>query len=305
MGEASSDPKLLRYAAFSDHPSGGNPAGVVLDASGLDPRKQLVVAKRVGYSETAFLTPHPSTPAEYDIRFFSPEAEVPFCGHATVAAAVALAERDGADQSTFHLAAYSIPITTTVDATGQITASFTTVKPSVEDLDPGDLDEALEALRWRAEDLDDKYPPRIAYAGARHLILAAKSRWRLSVLDYDFERLRSFMNRRDLTTVDLVFAGTDNLFDARNPFPVGGVYEDPATGAAAAALGAYLRHLGLVALPARVSVVQGVEMGRPSLITVHVPVGEGPITVTGTAVQLTDDTTAPIASGDINKGKAS
>ena len=79
---------VQRYVAFSDSPSGGNPAGVVLEATGMSEERMLAIAAELGYSETAFLS-------GTDIRYFSPVAEVPFCGHATIATAVALAERDG------------------------------------------------------------------------------------------------------------------------------------------------------------------------------------------------------------------
>ena len=75
------------------------------------------------------------------------------------------------------------------------------------------------------------------------------------------------MLAHDLTTVDLVYREDETTFHARNPFPVGGVVEDPATGAAAAAFGAYLRELGLITPPATITVHQGVDMGRPSLLT--------------------------------------
>jgi PhzF family phenazine biosynthesis protein len=78
---------VLRYVAFSDRPDGGNPAGVVLDAAGLSDADMLSIAADVGYSETAFLDGD-------DIRYFSPLAEVPFCGHATIATGVALSDRD-------------------------------------------------------------------------------------------------------------------------------------------------------------------------------------------------------------------
>lgn len=118
------------------------------------------------------------------------------------------------------------------------------------------------------------------------MILAAGSRERLSRLDYDFVALRAFMLSQDLTTVDLVFEAGDGLYHARNPFPVGGVYDDPATGAAAAAFGAYLRELGRVVPPAQVTVRQGDDMGRPSRIIVDIARGDGPITVTGGAVPI-------------------
>src|SRR4051812_35815961 len=87
-------PETLRYAAFTTDPAGGNPAGVVLDAGGLDDDAMQAIAADVGYSETAFVVPA-AAEGELDVRYFSPLAEVPFCGHATVAAAVAWAERHG------------------------------------------------------------------------------------------------------------------------------------------------------------------------------------------------------------------
>ncbi len=89
-----SEPEVLRYAAFSDDPSGGNPAGVVLDASGLDAATMQAIAHDVGFSETAFVTPA-TTGERLDVRYFSPVAEVPFCGHATIATGVAWAQRHG------------------------------------------------------------------------------------------------------------------------------------------------------------------------------------------------------------------
>ena len=68
-------------------------------------------------------------------------------------------------------------------------------------------------------------------------------------------------------------------------FPVGAITEDPATGAAAAAVGAYLRMLGLVEPPARVLIHQGRHVGRPGLLTVDIPAAGG-VVVSGPAVQI-------------------
>lgn len=75
-------------------------------------------------------------------------------------------------------------------------------------------------------------------------------------------------------------------FHARDPFPVGGVVEDPATGAAAAAFGGYLRCLGLVDQPTRVRIRQGEDMGRPSRLLVDVAPDDPRVRVTGQAVRL-------------------
>jgi PhzF family phenazine biosynthesis protein len=277
--------EILRLAAFTDIPEGGNPAGVVLDATTLDDAAMQAIAADVGYSETAFLT-RVGADGTYDVRYFSPVAEVPFCGHATIATAVALAQRDGAGDLVLNTKAGPVAVRT--QANGKdITATLTSVAPYIAPPPTDDeLAPALAALRWSAADLDPELPPRIAYAGARHLILPARTRTRLANLDYDFDALKTYMLEHDLVTVDLVFREDATTFHARNPFPVGGVVEDPATGAAAAAFGAYLRALDLVTPPVRVTVHQGDDMGRPSLLLVDLDTGEGGIHVTGRAVRI-------------------
>lgn len=277
---ATNGTEILHYTAFSADPAGGNPAGVVLDASGLDEGQMLAIAAELGYSESAFLTARTGEGA-YTIRYFSPKAEVPFCGHATVATALALAERDGPGELEFTAAAGTVPVTV-VREDGELRATLTSVEPYVEDADPADVAEALAALGWAAADVDPALPPRIAYAGARHLVLAAATRARLADLDYDFARLEALMRRLDLTTVQLVWREAEHTFHVRDPFPVGGVVEDPATGAAAAAFGAYARELGLVPAAAVLILHQGADMGRPGTLTVELRAGDARVRVTGT-----------------------
>ncbi|MGW4891575.1 PhzF family phenazine biosynthesis protein [Kitasatospora sp. NPDC004240] len=278
----------LRYAAFSGDPAGGNPAGVVLDATGLFAGRMLEIAAGIGYSETAFLIPDPAgdpSGRAYTVRYFSPLAEVPFCGHATVASAVALAERYGAGPFVFATRAGVVPIEVDEDA-GELRATLTSVEPYVEEVGGADVAEALALLGWSAEELDPDLPPRIAYAGARHLVLAAGSRARLAELAYDFDGLAAFMTARDLLTVQLVWREDADTFHVRDPFPVGGVLEDPATGAAAAALGAYLRERGAVTVPAVLTLHQGADMGRPGLLTVGLREGDARVRVSGRAVAI-------------------
>ena len=273
---------ILHYTAFTDTPEGGNPAGVVLDASALSDAEMQQIAADLGYSESAFVTTR--TDGGYDVRYFSPAMEVPFCGHATIATAVALAERDGAGPLTFHTLAGVVPIATE-GTNGSVTATLTSVAPRVEDVPADLLRGALTALRWSEDDVDPALPPKVSYAGARHLILAARTRERLADLDYDFEALKQIMQAHDLVTVDLVHREAETTFHARNAFPVGGVVEDPATGAAAAAFGAYLRDQQLITPPATITVHQGVDMGRPSLLTIRVG-SEPEIRVSGRAVAM-------------------
>ncbi|HVL97388.1 MAG TPA: PhzF family phenazine biosynthesis isomerase [Solirubrobacteraceae bacterium] len=274
--------EIHRYSAFTEDAAGGNPAGVVLDASGLDDARMLAIAAKVGYSETAFLLPRGGH--DYDVRYFSPEAEVPFCGHATIAAAVALADRGARGTLRLHTPVGEVPVDLATDD-GRPVATLTSVDGRAEALPGADLAAALALLRWEAGDLDPALPPAIGFGGAHHLILAARTRARLAALDYDFEGLKAFMLERDLTTVDLVWREDDVTYHARNPFPVGGVVEDPATGAAAAAFGGYLRHHGLVPAGRRVTIHQGADMGRPSILLVDIP-ERGGIRVTGGAVPI-------------------
>jgi PhzF family phenazine biosynthesis protein len=268
--------EIQRYAAFTADPGGGNPAGIVLDARGLSDVEMLTIAAEVGYSETAFIV---SASGPYRVRYFSPEIEVPFCGHATIATAVAL----GPGEHVFTTNAGEVPIT--VDGSGR--ATLTSVPASVADLDPADLGALLEALRYSGSDLDGSLPPKVAYAGAHHPVIALATRSGLAGLDYDVDALKALMGARDWTTIQLVHRAADDTFDVRNPFPVGGVYEDPATGAAAAALGAYLRELKVVPDDAEVTIRQGHDMGRPSRITVTLTPGDDRVRVSGTAVPIT------------------
>jgi PhzF family phenazine biosynthesis protein len=276
---------VLRYTAFSDDPAGGNPAGVVLEAAGESAADMARVAAEVGYSETAFLVG--GSGADREVRYFSPLAEVPFCGHATIATAVAHAHVHGPGDLHLATKAGQVNVTTRREDNGSISSTLTSVAPRTEPISAPDLDRLLTALRWPADDLDPALPPRLAYAGAWHPVIAAGSRQRLADLDYDFDALGALMAERDWTTVDLVWRESADVLHARNPFPPGGVVEDPATGAAAAALGGYLRDLGLVSPPAAVTIHQGHDMGRPSLLTVTIPAAPGSgIDVTGAAVRL-------------------
>ena len=135
------------------------------------------VAREIGFSETAFLIPQPPEDINsFDVRYFSPLAEVPFCGHATIATAVALAARNGTGTVTFHTRSGDVSVSTDLRPDGQIEARLTSVPTRVVEIDPDALADLLTALRWSVADLDPALPPRAAYAGAWHPIIAVNSR---------------------------------------------------------------------------------------------------------------------------------
>lgn len=274
---------LLRYTAFSRDPAGGSPAGVWLGERLPEASEMQRIAAQVGDSETAFVA-SPASDGRRPTRYFSPEAEVSFCGHATIAAAVALGDREGNGDYLFATAAGDVPVR--VSSRGDARrASLVSVAPRHEAAPPPLVREVLATLGWRPDELDPAIPPARAYAGAWHLVLAAAGAARLSALDYDFGRLKALMLADGLTTLQLVWRESATRWHARNPFPVGGVVEDPATGAAAAALAGYLRDAGLLAAPASLEIHQGAAMGRPGLLLVDIPAAGG-ITVSGDAVAI-------------------
>jgi PhzF family phenazine biosynthesis protein len=323
-------PTVLRYAAFADPADiaadasanaatnagaggstvGGNPAGIVLDAAGLTDADMQRIAAEVGYAETAFVidsgADHQVVSNETDtnrftLRYFSPIAEVPFCGHATVATAVALAERtristnaatnqatatsDDATRFTFDTAVGEVTITTTRTTNG-VTAAFTSVEPEVRPIDPAVLSHLLSLLGLTETDLDARYPVRLSYAGNWHPIVVLRDPAAFDTFRFDPTAMRTLMDAEGYTgTVSILLATSPTEFEARNLFPVGEITEDPATGSAAASLGGYLRSLGSMDDAAPVIIHQGRHVGSPSLLTIHIP-KTGGIVVSGTAVPI-------------------
>jgi PhzF family phenazine biosynthesis protein len=280
--------EVLRYAAFTTIDGrGGNPAGVVLDARELDENDMLHTAAWLNYSETAFVTEPLDRQGRARVRYFAPLQEVPFCGHATIATAVALAERGAPADLQFETRAGPVRVHTESSPDG-VSAELTSVPPRVIDADERVVGEALGALRWAAEDLDPGYPPAVADAGARHLVLVTRTRERLADLDYDFDRLAALMRAEHLITLQLVWPESASRYHSRNPFAGSGVVEDPATGAAAAALGGYLRNYQLAPPTHEFTVSQGVDMGSPSELLVRMDSGEPGVRVRGYAAPISD-----------------
>ena len=278
---------VRRYAAFAATPGGGNPAGVVLDAAHLDAAQMQVIAADVGYAETVF-----NTEAAVDgdarrnrVRYFSPIAEVPFCGHATIALAVALSGVHGTGIFTFDTAVGPVSIESAGRGAG-LTASFTSVEPRVAEFAAGVLDALLGLLGVGRDDLDPAYPPMVAFAGNWHPIMVFADRKTFDSFVFDPEPMRTLMDAQGwagtVTTLCEIKAGE---FDSRNLFPVGAITEDPATGSAAAAFGGYLRLVSMVEPPSRVKMLQGSHVGRPSVLTVDIP-QLGGIIVRGGAVGI-------------------
>ncbi|MCV2370575.1 PhzF family phenazine biosynthesis protein [Roseateles oligotrophus] len=270
---------LKKISAFSDGQAGGNPAGVLIaDQLPADAEMQRIAAE-LGFSETVFAQPRGKA---WRVRYFSPENEVPFCGHATIALGAALALKQG--DGLFDLILNSATISVEGRQEGELFAAALQSPPTRSAAaDPALLAAALALFGLDADDLDPRMPPGLAHGGADHLVLALKSRARLAAMNYDLDQGRKLMQAAGLTTILLAYIETPQLFHTRNAFASGGVLEDPATGAATAAFAGYLRDLGWPH-GGRIDIVQGEDMGARSLLRAEIPAAAGSsIRVSGAA----------------------
>ena len=280
---------IQRLAAFHDAGTGGNPAGVALVERMPDEPTMRRLAAEVGYSETAFAYPEDGAGGgAWRVRYFSPESEVPFCGHATIALGAALAAREGDGTFALRLNEATIEVEGRSGSRGADGPSASLVSPPTSNAPAGRslVSRALALFGLAAEDLDPALVPLVARAGATHLVLGLRDRRTLAAMDYDLDAGRALMNDSDLVTIALVHARGPDAYDARNAFASGGVVEDPATGAAAAALAGALRDRGLRGT-VPLTIVQGEDMGARSIIVAEPLAGPGaPVRVSGAVRRL-------------------
>jgi PhzF family phenazine biosynthesis protein len=279
--------KVHKVAAFTSGDSGdsgGNPAGVMIRASLPEEPAMQRIAAEMGYSETVFAAPHEDG---WRVRYFSPDGEIAFCGHATIALGAVLAQQNG--DGIFPLTTNHTRVTVEGRAHANgATAALQSPATFSEPASPALVQEALKLFGYTLADLDDRIPPAIANGGVHHLVLALARRERLSAMRYELAAGRNLMQRYGLTTISLVHAETPQRFHARNPFASSGVYEDPATGAAAAALAGYLRDLDWPHGGA-IDIIQGEDMGAPCHLRVQISDEAGSsIRVSGKARMIGD-----------------
>ena len=262
--------EVLELAAFARGGVGGNPAGVAFPDAFPSDAEMLRVAAKVGHSETAFAVQQPD--GAWRVRYFAPEVEVPFCGHATIALGAALGARNGAGSYRLVLnnATIAVEAWRAADAAWGATlmSPSTWSRPAPQRL----VHDITAAFGLDEDDLEPGFGPALAHAGATHLVLALRDRQTLARMDYDFGRAKALSIEHGLITINLIWRAPDGVIHARNAFPIGGVLEDPATGAAAAALGGLLRDRGLLDFTkglATFQIHQGDDMGAPSRIKVE------------------------------------
>lgn len=293
---------------FTTRPLAGNPLAVFPDARGLEARTMQALAREMNLSETTFV--FPSTSATRHVRFFTPAAEIPLAGHPTIGTWWVLAELGLLPELPPH------GRTTVTQETGR---GVLPVDIDMRNGTPVQVEMTQAAPEWGAVVTDRAGLARVL-GGATDLLADGPAPQVVSTaLPQLMVPIRGRAALRDLPSggtggelaallrglgsdCAMLYAPADapgTTADCRMFAPGLGVPEDPATGSAAGALGAYLvRHgqVGLVDGEARLTFDQGTEIGRPSRITVRVrcdPAGEiTQVRVGGAAVRvITGDVT--------------
>ena len=229
--------------AFATEPTTGNVAGVVPDAEGLDEDQMLAIARELGASETAFLLP--SERAARRVRYFSPTTEVDLCGHATVAAHARLYETGGIDAGTHSLETNVGVIDVEVTDEGRVW--MTQNAPTVHEVEVGydRLGDVLGVDDNAFRDVGADLPVAYATSGLPFLVVPVNFLEHLGDMDPDFDAVEALADEHD---ADGVYAftfdalGADSTLHGRCFVPGSGIDEDPVTGTASGACGAYLDH---------------------------------------------------------------
>ena len=185
--------RVQHIAAFADGDRGGNPAGVYVADAMPSEGDMRTLAAHLGYSETAFVVPEDDS---FRVRDFSPESEVPFCGHATIALGSALAAREGAGVFELQLNDATISVEAFDEAGAQVVALQSPPTHSAP-AEPELLSEALTLFSLSADDLDSRFVPSRAHGGADHLLLMLNSRSAVAGMSYSgFRRTRPQVRQR-------------------------------------------------------------------------------------------------------------
>ncbi len=268
---------------FADCPFAGNPLAVFLDAHDISEETMFSLAREFGWSEITFVTQDQDGQPPR-VRIWTPQGELPFAGHPTIGTAVVLAATGRTDVGwsmlLLGIGPVAVEVTAASSAGGH--ATMTQRTPEIGALFE-DRARLAQALGLQEEDLVAELPARIVSTGLPHFMVPVRSLEALS-------RARAVPNLLPQVTTE-VGARWAYLFCTDTPGSaavartrlLGVGMDDPATGSAAGPLGAYLVHYGLHR-GGTMDIEQGIELGRPSRISVEVPVeaGEiGPVRVSG------------------------
>lgn len=281
--------KAYLVDAFTDRKFQGNRAGVIVEADKLSVQEKQQIAAEIYASESAFIS-HSSV-ADFKIEFFTPTRQIDFCGHNTIAAFYLLAAlgkikpTETGSNYTEETKAGIIPVTVFKRAGGFLITMLQNT-PQFQSLTV-DRSMVASALRINLSELDERFEIKFSNTGNWHLMIGVNSEQCLHQISYDANKLSPILEQIGAVTAHAFYMTDTKTFHARNFGPTYGIPEDPATGAAAGAFGAYLVDQGILKEESnQFEILQGEAMGRPSNIFVNIRQGNKrveKVEVTGTA----------------------
>ncbi|HEU4965387.1 MAG TPA: PhzF family phenazine biosynthesis protein [Bacilli bacterium] len=295
--------RIYQMDAFTHIPFGGNPAGVVPNADGLTAEQMQQIAREMNCSETAFVMSTDTPGADVRVRFFTPTEEIDLCGHATISTFVVLGlenyfQRDFPFTVVQETNVGLLPVTVSRDEQGRVHALMTQATPRFEEC-PITPNEAAKLLGLSPADIDPNLPIGLAYTGLWDLLVPIKSVEAFKWIKPDLHAIDNHNRSIGVASTHCYSLETveeGSHLHTRDFSPAFGIPEDPATGTANGALGAFLLHHGVFTPQQeqlRLVVEQGFEIGRPSYLTVEVdgePNSPRTVRVGGTAVPIIQGT---------------
>lgn len=287
------------YDVFTDTPFAGNPLAVVFDADALSDSQMQAIAREFNLSETVFVRSAVKTRRAVAIRIFTPARELPFAGHPIIGAAVALAEseygRSEAKDMVFVLDASIGPVRCGVKiaADSATFAEFTTPRLSQQAGRDPSLAAAAQAIGLKPEEVGfNAHRPSVFSAGASFVMIPVVNADALARAKPREEARSLELGATEIYVYTRAEREAPYSFRARMFAPEIGIVEDAATGGAAAAFaGALARFEDLPEGWHTLPILQGVEMGRPSLIGLDVHIENGALAgarIAGKAVKVSE-----------------
>lgn len=268
--------KVYTLNAFTDDVSGGNPAGVVLDADNLTEKQMQGIAKKVGFSETAFVMSSDS--ADFRVRFFTPSDEVDLCGHATIATFKLLLLKGRIATGVYKQETLAGILSVEALADGSILMEQS-IPEYYEIIEPSAIAKSLGLL---VSELSEDYPVQVVSTGLKDIMVPVKSLEALKNINPDFEAITDISKKYESTGYH-VFT-TESLSGAdcacRNFAPLYDIDEEAATGTASGALSSYLFKYKVLKDKTynRLAFEQGYYMNSPSRIIASLHVTDDEIT---------------------------
>ena len=292
--------KLSAYTinAFTNQPTGGNPAGLVINPPPLTDQQMQWITKHLNVSETAFITP--SNHADYRIRFFAPDREVDLCGHATIATFYTLAAKKllPQDKDIIHLTQETnvgiLPIEITIKNRQPAKVMMIQATPVIQNISYS-YKEIASILSIPSDEIDSSLPQQKVSTGLYTLPIKLTSLKSLKQIQPNYQKVKSFCITHDIGSWHLFTDETKeptSLYHARNLAPLYGVNEDPVTGTANGAVTYFLYHHHFISTQKNIC-EQGDIIHHPG--RVHVDLTDNQIKVGGIAYILNEkEITIPV-----------